>query len=328
MGRLIRRSGLSVAVADTSLAECRPAGKSCELRASSSLKAICASACSLVLASGVRRYVSDYSFVGVHELMTLRTVTHTMRRYEISYRIVGGRKQEVSRRLVSEKSSTNSTVSEAGEDLERSAADYFTEMGVGEPVLHLTETTPSISIRRLTSSELRDSLLATHVLKGPFPIGAGAGLNGLEATSIYNWATGDLLAYGVQPLKPGDGRAAEVNVQFTYRPAGGIANLDLVVRNPGTKEPVEAGKNGALLTIGLEGPAFAALPSKDGLLRMVVPLKLLCQLHGARAATLTLFDDEAGTEGAWAPIPFNIDALAGAKLLLGEACPAGVSARQ
>jgi hypothetical protein len=78
---------------------------------------------------------------------------------------------------------------------------------VGEPVLRLTATTPSISIRRLTRSELRDSLLATHVLKGPFPIRASAGLNGPEATSIYNWATGDLLAYGAQPLKLGGGRA-------------------------------------------------------------------------------------------------------------------------
>src|SRR5208283_5215143 len=108
----------------------------------------------------------------------------TMRWYETSYRIVGGRKQEVSRRLVSEKSSTNSTVSEAGEDIERSVADYFAEMGVGEPALRLTSTTPSTSIRRLTTEELRDSRLATLVLKGPFPIHAGAGLNGLAATSI------------------------------------------------------------------------------------------------------------------------------------------------
>jgi hypothetical protein len=76
-------------------------------------------------------------------------------------------------------------------------------------------------------------------------------------------------------------------MQFTYRPAGGNASLDLVVRNPGTKEPVEAGKNGALLVIGPEGPGFAALPRNDQRLRMTFPVKLLCQLRGARAATLT-----------------------------------------
>jgi hypothetical protein len=328
MGRLIRRSGLIVAVADTSFAECLPAGKSCELRASTSLSAICASACSLVLAGGVRRYISGHSFVGVHELMTLRTFTHTLRRYEILYRIVGSRKQEISRRLVSEKSSTNSTVSEGGEDLERSAADYFTEMGIGEPVLRLTAATPSISIRRLTISELRNSMLATHLLKGPSPINSASGLNGLEAISIQNWATGDLLAYGAQPLKLDDGRAAEVNVQVTYRPAGGNASIDLMVRNPDTKEPIEAGKNGALLSVGPEGPALAALPRKDRLLKMVIPLNLFCQLHGARAATLTLFDDEAGTEGSWAPTSLKIDALTGAKPLLDEACPPVASNRR
>ncbi len=157
MGRLIRRSGFSVAVADTSLAVCQPVGKSCEdQRASTSFGAICESACSLVLAGGVRRYVSGYSVVGVHELMALRTVTRTLRRYEILYQVVGGRKLEVSRRLVSEESSSHSTVSEAGEDLERSAADYFAEMGVGEPVVRLTALTPSTSIRRLTMGELRE----------------------------------------------------------------------------------------------------------------------------------------------------------------------------
>jgi hypothetical protein len=326
MGRFIRRNGLSVAVAHTGLAECQPAGKSCEdQRASTSFRAICASACSLVLAGGVRRYVSDYSFVAVHELMTLRTVTRTQRRYEIWYHIIGGRKQEVSRRLVSEKSSTNSTVSEAGEDVERSAADYFEEMGVGEPVLRLTATTPSNSIRRLTMEELRDSRLATHVLNDPFPIRAGRGSNGLKAISIDNGATGDILAEAAQPLTLGDGRAAEVNLQIRYYPGGGNARVDLTVRDLSTKEGVEAGTNGALLIVGPEGPAFAALPRKDRRLRMIVPLSIICQLRGARTATLTLFDDEAGTDGAWAPVPVDIDALAGAKPLLDEACPPGVS---
>jgi hypothetical protein len=322
MGRLIRRSGLSVAVADTSLAVCQPAGKSCEnQRAATSFAAVCASACSLVLAGGVRRYVSDLSLVGVHELMTLRTLTRTLRRYEIRYRIVGGRKQELSRQLTSEKSSASSVVSEASEDIERSAADYFAVMGVGEPVQRLTATTPSASIRRLTMGELRDSRLATHVLDGPFPIRAGRGSNGLKAISIDDGATGDLLAEAAEPLMLGDGRAAEVNLQIRYHPGGGNVRVDLTVRDPGSKEGLEVGKNGALLIVGPAGPAFAALPRKDRKLRMIVPLSLICQLRAARTATLTLFDDEAGTDGAWAPVAIDINALVGAKPLLDEACP-------
>jgi hypothetical protein len=329
IGRLIRRSGLSVAVADTSLAVCEPAGKSCEdQRAATSFRAICASACTLLLAGGVRRYVSDSSFVGIHELMTVHTITHTVRRYEVLYHIIGGRKQEVSRRLVSEQSSSHSTVSEAAEELERSASDYFAEMGVGEPVPGLTATTPSASIRRLTTGELRDSRLATHVLSGPFPIRAGTGSNGLQAISIDDRMTGDLLAEAAEPLTLGDGRAAEVNLRIRYHPGGGNARIDLTVRDRETKERVEAGKNGALLIVGPAGPAFAALPRKDTRLRMTVPLSLICQLRGARATTLTLFDDEAGTDGAWAPVPVDIDALDGAKPLLDEACPPGPSTRR
>jgi hypothetical protein len=58
---------------------------------------------------------------------------------------------------------------------------------------------------------------------------------------------------------------------------------------------------------------------------MIAPLSLICQLQGSQAATLTLFDDEAGTDGAWPPVPVHIDALAGAKPLLDEACPHGRS---
>jgi hypothetical protein len=329
MGRLIRRSGLSVAVADTSLAVCQPAGKSCaDQRAATSFRAICASACSLVLAGGVRRYVSDSSFVGVHELMTLHTVTHTVRRYQILYQIIGGRKQEISRRLISEESSSHSTVSEAAEELERSAAGYFTEMGVGEPVPGLTATTPSASIRRLTMPELRDSRLATHVLSGPFPIRAGTGSNGLQSISIDDGTTGDLLAQAAQPLTISAGRAAEVDLRIRHHLGGGNARIDLAVRDPETKERVEAGKNGALLIVGPAGPAFAALPRKDTRLRMIVPLSLICQLRGARGAALTLFDDEAGTDGAWSPVPVDVDAFDGAKPLFDEACPPGPSTRR
>jgi hypothetical protein len=60
---------------------------------------------------------------------------------------------------------------------------------------------------------------------------------------------------------------------------------------------------------------------------MTVPLSLICQLGGARGATLTLFDDEAGTDGAWAPVPVDIDAFDGAKPLFDEACPSATSRR-
>ena len=120
----------------------------------------------------------------------------------------------------------------------------------------------------------------------------------------------------------------ELNIQIRYHPGGGNAQVDRRVRHPGSREGVEAGKNGALLIVGPAGPAFAALPRKDLRLTMTVPLSLICQLRGARGATLTLFDDEAGTDGAWAPVPVDIDALDGAKPLLDEACPPGPSTRR
>jgi len=37
---------------------------------------------------------------------------------------------------------------------------------------------------------------------------------------------------------------------------------------------------------------------------------------------------EVGTDGAWAPVPIDIEALAGAKSLLDEACPLGRATRR
>jgi hypothetical protein len=56
-------------------------------------------------------------------------------------------------------------------------------------------------------------------------------------------------------------------VRLTYRPGGGNARFDLAVRDLDTKEAIEAGKNGAHVFVGPEGPAFAALPLKSGRLR-------------------------------------------------------------
>ena len=74
--------------------------------------------------------------------------------------------------------------------------------------------------------------------------------------------------------------------------------------------------------------SFAALRREDLRLTMTVPLSLICQLRGARGATLTLFDHEARTDGAWAPVPVDSDALDGAKPLFDEACSLGPSTRR
>jgi hypothetical protein len=196
--------------------------------------------------------------------MILRTITHTMPHYRVFYRIVEGRKQEISRRLVSEDSSTNSTVAEAAGDVERSAADYFGEMGVEEPVPSLMATTPSGSAHWLTPGELLVSGLATHFIDGPRPIHYGAGLNGLKGSSMDGGVTSGFQAEGAVPLTLGDQRSAEVNIGVRYRTAGRNALVDLTVRDPVRKEAIQAGKNGALLVVGPKGPAFAALPRTSG----------------------------------------------------------------
>ena len=68
--------------------------------------AYCASACTLVLAGGVERYVSPLSFVGVHQLMQVLRKTTVKRAYKVRYVGIAWFKWEVSRKLVVDRSTS------------------------------------------------------------------------------------------------------------------------------------------------------------------------------------------------------------------------------
>ncbi|MBV8664569.1 MAG: hypothetical protein JO107_15885, partial [Hyphomicrobiales bacterium] len=102
MGRLIRAKHLAVAVAHTKIAPCPASVPSCgEARGEAETTgAYCASACVLVLAGGVERYVSPLSFVGVHQLTQVLRQETVKRAYKVRYFGVAWFKWEVSRKLV------------------------------------------------------------------------------------------------------------------------------------------------------------------------------------------------------------------------------------
>ena len=103
MGRLIRALRLVVSVAHTDLSPCPAAAPDCSLTpgAATAPGARCLSACTLVLAGGVERFVNGRSGVGVHQVR-LGPKTMVMRHYLVQYRIVDGKKEEISRSLTSQ----------------------------------------------------------------------------------------------------------------------------------------------------------------------------------------------------------------------------------
>jgi hypothetical protein len=134
IGRLIHSKGLDVGVARTIFTPCEPDDDACLKKAGKAPlrglpdqgNAVCASACTLILAAGKRRFVRPPAFVGVH------LPAHT----------------DASDRLFDE--------------FER----YFVEMGIAKDIVPLMKATPNDSIHWMTRDELRSTRMATHRMSG------------------------------------------------------------------------------------------------------------------------------------------------------------------
>jgi hypothetical protein len=91
-------------VARTQLDACAPPAKECgEARGSAvSFRAACASACPFVLAGGIERYAGPLSVIGVHQVTVTALKDAVIRHFLVRYRIVDGRKEEISRTFTGE----------------------------------------------------------------------------------------------------------------------------------------------------------------------------------------------------------------------------------
>jgi hypothetical protein len=166
MGRLLRSKGLDVAVAQTSYKPCPPEKAGCKRDPKSPLRAtvdpgiaICASACTFVLAAGKRRFVHKPAFVGVHRGdMILRRILHTYRL--VPYR-TGDGSVRVQRELIGEKVVSERHM-EAPKKIYDSYDRYFLDMGITKVLMPLIMATPNDSVHWLTDQELRTTGMATH----------------------------------------------------------------------------------------------------------------------------------------------------------------------
>lgn len=216
IGRLIRAKGLDVIVAKTLPQPCRDVETQCK---SGKIKGVmpalavnklakCASSCAFILAGGQRRIVGPYSFVGVHQLKTLRTTAQVLQRFRIERQLIWGVPTETRRTLISEKL-VNKKTSEAKtpDSAYVKVAKYFNEMGVGDAIMPILKSTPNSSIHWLTRSQLQLTGMATNVPDiddplqsgGPFP---AAQPQVPQAAPATNNSTSDALKIGPLPNKP------------------------------------------------------------------------------------------------------------------------------
>jgi hypothetical protein len=171
IGKAIRESGLDVVVGWTYFADCAPHRKDCTLPKAQkgiyrgialSHQGFCVSACSFILAAGQQRLLGEGAFVGVHQIS--RTVTREKVRYYERYRIVKGKKQVLSRKVVSRTPMKSYVSTKLDKKLEKKIIAYFKTMGVDGALLKMFNKAPPSSMYMLPLQEAHATKLITGVI--------------------------------------------------------------------------------------------------------------------------------------------------------------------
>ncbi|WP_245442497.1 hypothetical protein [Rhizobium chutanense] len=148
MGRMIRKAGLETAVGGTRLKDCPADDTRCAAAIAKdgssagvtySDGAYCFSACPLAFAGGTSRVSSQWAFIGVHQITTVYNRVRIS--YRIEYKMVNGKKQEVSRKEVGRKAVGQSSSTKLGKKATAALTTYLKEMGVSGDLIALMMST-------------------------------------------------------------------------------------------------------------------------------------------------------------------------------------------
>ena len=140
IGKAIREAGLSVAVGRTVAVEGKPG------RTVVQDGTICSSACTLILAGGVRRYAPQQARLGVHQMAQ----SETERVIERVYRRSPEQGEVVSERVISQRSRALDAPPEVAN---KGVPEHLAALGIGKGFTDLTLATPHDKIRVLTPQE-------------------------------------------------------------------------------------------------------------------------------------------------------------------------------
>ncbi|MGR9176943.1 hypothetical protein ACU8OR_15475 [Rhizobium leguminosarum] len=171
MGRIIRKAGLETAVGGTRLKGCPVGDTRCEAAIAKdgasggytySAGAYCLSACPLALAGGASRVSSQWAFIGVHQITTVYNKVRVS--YRIEYKIVNGKKKEISRKEVGRKVAGQSSSTKLGKKATAALTAYLKEMGVSEDVIGLMMSATPDNINIVPAAEALRTGLITDML--------------------------------------------------------------------------------------------------------------------------------------------------------------------
>jgi TPR repeat protein len=340
IGRLIRAKHLAVAVARTQEDVCAPPAKECgEARgAAVSIGAVCASACPLILAGGVERYASPLAFIGVHQMTLMVTKDFVTRHYQVRYRVVDGRREEISRNLTGETHSRTTTKQAATPKVDTDIASYLNEMGVGPQLMAIIYATPATDSHWLSAQEVTESSLITVWIDESSAIDE-TGANGLAGVPVIPSSGHKALirARGSWPFAlPVAGRTVGLEASFAYRRGGAGVRIIFTTRDWVSIANADVRGLGITLTLTPGNMSYHLLKPLNGVsIRTIIPLSQFCKLSHQGRITVEPFDGPATDAIEYAttvdphepPIAIDVGDVAGMSELFEEACPSPSSER-
>jgi hypothetical protein len=334
MGRLIRAKRLAVALARTELDACAPPAKECgEARGSAvSIGAACGSACPFVLAGGIERYASPLSVIGVHQVTVTALKDAVIRHFLVRYRIVNGRKEEISRTFTGE-THISTTRQAATSKIDSGIQAYFKEIGVGPQLMALIYATPATQIHWLSAQELRESNLVTIWIDRVSAV-VGGGANGLAGVPVDPSSNHKALVSAQGSWRfalPVAGRTVALEATFAYRRGGGVVKTTLATRDSVSIAHADVRGRGFMLTLTPGDVSYRLLkPLTGDPTRSVIPLVQFCRLSNRGRIAIEPFDEDPSMDALEfatiadprePPIVIDVGAVAGIGALFEEACP-------
>ncbi|RFB92844.1 hypothetical protein B5K11_16520 [Rhizobium leguminosarum bv. trifolii] len=171
MGRMIRKAGLETTVGGTRLKDCPAEDMRCDAAVAKdgaslgdtySYGAYCFSACPLVFAGGTVRAAPQWAFIGVHQITTIYSKVRVS--YRIEYKMVNGKKTEISRKEVGRKSAGQSSSTKLGKKAAAALTAYLKEMGVSADLIGVMMSATPDKINVVPPEDAIRMGLATDVL--------------------------------------------------------------------------------------------------------------------------------------------------------------------
>ncbi|WFU04678.1 hypothetical protein QA648_28340 (plasmid) [Rhizobium sp. CB3171] len=158
MGEMIRAAHLSVAVGHTW--HCSdPEAKCNSISAATSewngrvgpTQGVCYSACPFILAGGIRRMLSPYGYLGVHQIVQVQDEILTQD--EFIYKTIHGKRHVVDRYVINSKPLSERRTPDLSEATRNKYADYFKKMGVDQSIVDMMMSAPPDKLRMISADE-------------------------------------------------------------------------------------------------------------------------------------------------------------------------------